>query len=60
MFKREICANVLFHISPAIRNIEIVGMGSIPTQEGIFSEALISLLSDNGLQSLFLRHNCNL
>ena len=29
-------------------------LGSIPTQGGVFSEAPTSLLSDNGLQSLFL------
>ena len=33
-------------------------LGSIPTQDGIFSYALISLISDNGLQSLFLQHYC--
>ena len=31
-----------------------VDLGLIPIQDGIFLEALISLLSDNGLQSLFL------
>ena len=29
-------------------------LGLIPTQDEVFSEALISLFYDNGLQSLFL------
>ena len=37
-------------------------LGLIPTQGGIYLEAFISFLSDNGLQSLFLQHyvTCNI
>ena len=57
-FHCNVWSGTLVALSITVRD----DLGSIPALDAIFSEALISLLSDNKLQSLFLQHyaTCNI